>query len=128
AYLLPVIDNALGSYVCVAVSGPRRGVVFFWEHELVDYDSKEPTEQGVFSSLRASPPSWTLSRSSTTPSKSGPTSSDLEPRHPLIPVFCSYGRSVVMERRGRAEPSPSAFSTPSLCITALSGISLCSQV
>ena len=48
AYLLPVIDNALGSYVCVAVSGPKRGAVFFWEHELVDYDSEEPTDQGVF--------------------------------------------------------------------------------
>jgi hypothetical protein len=48
AYLLPVIDNGLGSYVCVAVSGPRRGAVFFWEHELIDYDSKEPTDQGVF--------------------------------------------------------------------------------
>jgi hypothetical protein len=48
AYLLPVIDNALGSYVCVAVSGPKRGAVFFWEHELVAYDSEEPTDQGVF--------------------------------------------------------------------------------
>jgi len=48
AYLLPVIDNGLGSYVCVAVSGPKRGAVFFWEHELIDYDSKEPTDQGVF--------------------------------------------------------------------------------
>jgi hypothetical protein len=48
AYLLPVIDNALGSRVCVAVSGPRRGAVFFWEHELIDYDSEEPTDQGVF--------------------------------------------------------------------------------
>jgi hypothetical protein len=48
AYLLPVIDNALGSYVCVAVSGPKWGAVFFWEHELIDYDSDEPTDQGVF--------------------------------------------------------------------------------
>jgi hypothetical protein len=48
ACLLPVIDNALGSYVCVAVSGSKRGAVFFWEHELIDYDSEEPTDQGVF--------------------------------------------------------------------------------
>src|SRR3954470_16861076 len=48
AYLLPVIGDALGSYVCVAISGPRRGAVFFWEHELIDYDRQEPTDEGVF--------------------------------------------------------------------------------
>ena len=48
AYLLPVIGNARGSYACVAISGPRRGAVFFWEHELIDYDSEEPTDEGVF--------------------------------------------------------------------------------
>jgi hypothetical protein len=48
AYLLPIIGNALGSYACVAISGPRRGAVFFWEHELIDYESEEPTDEGVF--------------------------------------------------------------------------------
>jgi len=48
AYLLPIIGDGLGSYACVAISGPRRGAVFFWEHELIDYDSEEPTDEGVF--------------------------------------------------------------------------------
>jgi hypothetical protein len=48
SYLLPIIGNAAGSYVCLAISGPTRGSVFFWEHELVDYSSDEPTDEGVF--------------------------------------------------------------------------------
>jgi hypothetical protein len=48
AYLLPIIGNSLGSYACVAIAGPRLGAVFYWEHELIDYDSEEPTDAGLF--------------------------------------------------------------------------------
>jgi hypothetical protein len=47
SWLLPVIGDAGGSYACVAISGLRRGQVFYWEHELIDYENVETSMQNV---------------------------------------------------------------------------------
>jgi len=41
-HLLPIIDNAIGDHVCIAVAGDRRGAVFSWQHELYDYHGGRP--------------------------------------------------------------------------------------
>jgi hypothetical protein len=41
-HLLPIVDNAIGDYVCIAVAGDRRGAVFSWLHELYDYHGGRP--------------------------------------------------------------------------------------
>jgi hypothetical protein len=50
--------------------------------------------RACFSSRRASKHSWTLSRSTSTPSDTGSTYSDLELRRPLVPVIRAIADTV----------------------------------
>jgi hypothetical protein len=41
-HLLPIIDNAAGDLLCIAIAGDRYGAVFSWHHELYDYGGERP--------------------------------------------------------------------------------------
>jgi hypothetical protein len=46
--LLPIATDVFGNLVCLAVSGPDRGKVYFWFHEEESDDDEAPTYDNVY--------------------------------------------------------------------------------
>jgi hypothetical protein len=46
--LLPVAAGVFGDLICLAVSGPDRGKVYFWFHEEESDDGEAPTYDNVY--------------------------------------------------------------------------------
>jgi hypothetical protein len=46
--LLPVAIAVFGDLICLAVSGPNRGKVYFWFHEWESDDDEPPTYDNVY--------------------------------------------------------------------------------
>src|SRR5215475_2414181 len=43
--MLPIADDSFGNQICIGISGPRCGHVYFWDHEKEDDD--EPTYRNM---------------------------------------------------------------------------------
>jgi len=43
--MIPIARDSFGNQICIGVSGPRCGYVYFWDHENEDED--EPTYRNM---------------------------------------------------------------------------------
>jgi len=43
--MMPIAGDSFGNQICIGVSGPRCGHVYFWDHEKEDHD--EPTYRNM---------------------------------------------------------------------------------
>lgn len=47
AELVPIADDPFGNLICIAVAGPKRGAVYFWDHDTEAEDGESPTYYNV---------------------------------------------------------------------------------
>lgn len=48
ANLLPIATDVGGNVVCIAISGQKRGQIFFWHHEYPDDNEELPGKDNLF--------------------------------------------------------------------------------
>jgi cell wall assembly regulator SMI1 len=48
ANLLPIGEDPFGNMICLSLSGPDRGTVYFWDHEDESEEGEPPTYRNIY--------------------------------------------------------------------------------